>query len=407
MQRNDRRTLYSVLASSDPEMTNGHTLVIPTYNRPALLKRLVQYYHKRAWPMKLLVLDSSKAKVTEENAKALSLFGESVRHIVFPGTTPVAAKFSQGLDLVQTPYASFCGDDDLVFQQGLQTAIAFLQDHTDYVCAHGLYLNFRQEGHVVHLMREYAGPGNEATHPGARIFRLLQKYESLFYGVFRTTDLRDIFSAVASVPTLHYQELFQSVAALIKGKVKRFPRLYAARQSCPPAEPKREKWQTYHWFADNPAEVLDEYRAYCGELWKFYEAHGTAPRLDKKAFFKTLDLAHAVYFSAGCPPEYFHSVLQQHWPEDPYHKIANMDLFDQLRSPVSRDGPDIVRMLAVMRHVLWAIWSAPSLARLNHNVKKTCRTPWKCRLHLPLWWLATVPEFRSSFLELCHYLDQS
>jgi len=29
-------------------MTGGHTLVIPTYNRPAFLQRLVRYYRKRA-----------------------------------------------------------------------------------------------------------------------------------------------------------------------------------------------------------------------------------------------------------------------------------------------------------------------------------------------------------------------
>ncbi|MGH8743316.1 MAG: TIGR00180 family glycosyltransferase, partial [Burkholderiales bacterium] len=214
-------------------MTDGHTLVIPTYNRPALLKRLVRYYCERAPWMNLLVLDSSRTEIAEENAKVLSICGESVRHVVFPGTIPVAAKLSQGLAFVQTPYASFCGDDDLVFPEELQRAVAFLQNHSDYVCAHGLYLNFRQVNHDIHLMSEYAGPGNEATHPGARIFRLLQKYESLFYGVFRTTDLSDIFSAAASVPSYHYQELFQSVAALIMGKVKRFPTIYAARQSCP------------------------------------------------------------------------------------------------------------------------------------------------------------------------------
>jgi glycosyltransferase domain-containing protein len=397
-------------------MIDRHTLVIPTYNRPALLKRLVQYYCKRAGPMNLLVLDSSRPEVAQENANVLASYGDCVRHVVFPGTTPLAAKLSQGLALVQTPYASLCADDDLVFPKRLHEAVAFLDDHPDYVCAHGLYFNFSQAGHDLNLMREYAGPSNEANHPGARIFRLLQKYESLFYAAFRTPDLRDIVSAAAALPTLHYQELFQSVAAMIKGKVRRFPKFYAARQSCPPAEPEREKWQTYYWFADNPVEVLEHYRVYCGEIWKFYEMHGPLPHLEREPFFKILDLAHAVYFSAECPPEYFHSVLQQYWPEDGYFEVNYVDLFDRLRTAATEPQERTAAVeppkwtaglvLAVARHMRTA-WTALDLARLNRNVRKACRTPWKCCLPGRLRWLAGVAEFRNTYLELCHYLDQS
>src|SRR5262249_42353188 len=158
------------------------------------------------------------------------------RHAVFEDTLPMAVKVERGLALVETPFVSLCADDDLVFADGLREGIEFLERHVDYVCAHGLYLNFQEAGdHEVHLMREYAGAGNDASHPGARIFRLFQRYELLFYAVFRTADLREISAGAAAMPTLHFQELFQSVAALIKGKVHRFPTLYGARQSCPAA----------------------------------------------------------------------------------------------------------------------------------------------------------------------------
>ncbi len=415
----------------DPKMTKAHTLVIPTFNRPTLLKRLVQYLRDRGSPMNLLVLDSSKAEVAERNAKVLSVVGKSVRHVVFPETEPPSSKLSHGLDLVQTPYVSFCADDDLVFPERLREAVKLLETHSDYVCAHGLYLNFRQTGGNVHLTIEYAGPSNEATYAGARIFRLCQKYGSLFYATFRTPDARDIFSTMAAVPSFHFQELFQSVAALIKGKVRRFPNFYAARQSGPLAEPGREKWQPFHWFADNPAEILDHYRAYRGELWKFYETHGPASRLDKQAFFKTLDLAHAVYFSEGCPSEYFHSVLQQYWPGDSYSRIGRLDalrvvdkllvlkqavfpsanlgadLLDQLRTPADLPTWAAAGGLAALRYLWQIACSGPGLARLNHDVKKACRTPWKCHLPVNLRWLPAVPDFRNTYLELCYYLDQS
>ena len=215
----------------------GHTLVIPTYNRPALLCRLVTHYAEHARPLKLLVLDSSKPAIAAENAAALKAHLPYLRHVVYPTTTPMAAKLVLGLRDVATPTVSFCADDDIVFTDGLRQARNFLLDNPDYVCAHGFYLNFREDGFQIHITREYAGESNEANHPGARIFRLCQNYESVFYGVFRTGDLHDILAEAASIPSLHYQELFQSVGALIKGKIKRLQCFYAGRRSGPEAEP--------------------------------------------------------------------------------------------------------------------------------------------------------------------------
>jgi glycosyltransferase domain-containing protein len=413
------------------KMIGSHTLVIPTFNRHALLKRLVQYYHKRAQPMNLLVLDSSRPEIVEENSKELSLYGAAVRHIAFPGSVASVTKILQGLAQVQTKYVSFCADDDLVFSDGLHKAIGYLEQHSDYVGAHGIYLNFRQAGRYVHIKSEYSGPSNEAHHPGARIFRLCQKYESLFYAVFRTEDLRNIFALLPSLDTSLFQELFQSVATVIKGKIKRFPSLYAARQFGPPAEPHREKWQTFHWFAENPGEVLERYRAYREIVWTFYESNAPAPRLEKEAFYKTLDLAHAVYFCSGCPPRDFYSVLQVHWPGDPYLATGPLDalrIADKLMAfkrtvyPDGDPGPDMIEQLqtpagiskwatvgalSALRYMWLTASSFPKVARLDFDVRKVCRTAWKCRLPLRARWLTMIPGFRGTYLELCHYLDQT
>ena len=412
-------------------MTDNHTLVIPTFNRPALLKRLVQYYHKRACSMNLLVLDSSRPEVVGENSKALSLFGESVRHVVFETTEPMASKLSRGLDLVHSRYVSFCADDDLVFPDGLHQAIGYLESHSEYVSAHGIYFNFRQAGRLVHVKNEYSGPSNEAAHPGARIFRLCQKYESLFYAVYRTQDLRDIFLLVPTLDTLVFQELFQSIAAVIKGKVKRLPSIYAARQYGPPADLHREKGNPFPWFAENPAEILEHYQVYRETVWMFYESNAPAPRLDKKAFFKTLDLAHAVYFCSGCRPRDFHSVLQPLWPGDPYLMIGPLDalrladalmgfkrtvypegdpgadMIEQLQTPAGISKWSAVGAFATLRYLWLTICSVPKVVHFDLEAKKVCRTAWKCRLPLKARWLAAIPEFRSTYLELCYYLDQS
>src|SRR4051794_3814643 len=130
-----------------------HTLVIPTYNRPELLQRLVTYYVERTQPPNLLVLDSSATEIAAQNAAMLAAYGPSLRHIVYPSTMPMAAKLARGLHEVPTPTVSFCADDDLVFTDALQQAREFLLHNPDYVCAHGLYQNFREDGLNVHVTR--------------------------------------------------------------------------------------------------------------------------------------------------------------------------------------------------------------------------------------------------------------
>jgi hypothetical protein len=226
--------------------------------------------------------------------------------------------------------------------------------------------------------------------------------------------------------------LFQSVATVVKGKVKRLPSIYAARQYGPPAEPEREKWNTFYWFADNPREILDHYRgAYCEALWTFYKANAQAPQLDKQFFLKTLDLAHAVYFSSGCPPRRFHSVLQPQWPEDAYRTIGSLDalrVVDKLMAvkhammPGGDTGADILEQLSTpaglarwaargastaLRYLWLITMSFPTISQLNRGVRKACRMPWKCHLLLKSRWLVAVPGFRNACLELCHYLDES
>ena len=142
----------------------------------------------------------------------------------------------------------------MVFIEGLTQALTFLQDHPEYVCVDGIYLNFNPVGQNIHLHVEYATKGINAEDPGARIFKLCQKYESLFYGVFQTQHALNIFSGVAKNTSLHYQELFQATSALLIGKSHRLPLFYAARQHCEPADQDGKNWYILYRGVENVYE---------------------------------------------------------------------------------------------------------------------------------------------------------
>ena len=390
-------------------MLNELSIVIPTYNRPEFLGRLLAYYQSKESAAKVLILDSSESDVKAKNARVTAECGERFRHVVFPLTLPVASKLAQGLALVDTPFCALCADDDIVFIEGLNRALTYLKAHPECVCTDGIYLNFFRSGKDIQLKIEYASKGIDAEHPAARVFRLFQRYESLFYGVFRTSDLAEIFSGVSRNPSLHYQELFQATGALLIGKSHRLPVFYAGRQHCAPADPTRNRWQTYYWFAENREEFLEHYVRYRGELWEFYQRRGARPRLSKDEFVKSMDIAHAVFFGTGCPPEYFYSVLQSQWPKDPFKQDPeDDDVCNQLKVAPRRSWRGPVRRFAKWLQEA-ASTDPPSsgLNDINHCVRRQFRTPWTCVLAPELRWLANTGRFREAYFELCRYMDGS
>lgn len=386
-----------------------HTIVIPTYNRPDLLLQLVRYYQNEASPMPLLVLDSSAADIAHINQERCASFGSPVIYRNYAPSLPMAEKLAQGLSEIVTPTVSFCADDDVVFPKAIDQSISFLNQASDFVCSHGLYVNFQVQAPQVRVTREYGGEGNLAQHAGARIFRLCQNYESLLYAVFRTQDLQQIFAGVRNIPTLHFQELLQSVAALILGKANRFATFYAGRRAGPEAEPSRDKWQTYYWFADNPTDMVQHYGDYRRASYTFYQKFGAPPLLPEEVFMRVFDIAHSVFFAGSLSPDYLHHRLQDLWPEDPFIK-KQADLFEKLRGTkqetiLSATIKYLSRMQA-RRHA----GGLSALARINKSIANNYgsgqhQQPWHCDLPPEFTWLAKSVAFSDSFRELCRYLD--
>ena len=398
-------------SSSSQVDLDALTVTIPTFNRPQHLKRLLTYYKKVDLQTRFLILDSSEAATAAENAALVAFLGPRFRHVVFPSSLPVAAKLFEGLGLVETPYCAFCADDDLIFPTALGHALTFLASNPDYACCDGIYLNFFPSKGEINFQVEYGSRGIEAEHPGARVFRLFQRYESMFYAVFRTPDLRDLFSFVKDIPTLHYQELFQAAGAVLKGKTHRLPEFYAARQHCDAAEPTRDKWQTFYWFADDNLEFIEHYQAYRDDLWRFYEKFSAEPRMERHGFNTAMDMAHVTFFSINCPPAYFHSRLQQHWPTDAFKDMKEQDsVYDDLRP--DRQLTWETTLLALLTRLERAVGrGTSSLAQRSLDKEARLLAPdglgWSCKLNPDLWWMASVPRFREAFLELCRYLGET
>src|SRR5262249_18527346 len=101
-------------------LRSRYTLLIPTFNRPAYLSRLLSYLAARRFPYPVRVLDSSSSEASSQNSETVSRAALDVAHEVYDPATPVHAKIGLGVSSVESTYCSLCADDDVLFTDELE-----------------------------------------------------------------------------------------------------------------------------------------------------------------------------------------------------------------------------------------------------------------------------------------------
>lgn len=238
-------------------MKNLITVVIPTYNRPNEIARLLTFLDDSGQNLSILVLDGSNDLVGEENRKVCSNFS-NVEHHKFPSNLHLGIRLTEGLRLVKTPYVLFCGDDDFVFPDAVDECVSFLENNSEYAAAIGEVWALRYfpnkpfvaKGIVLGNDLDY---GKSFSHE-----RFIQRalfyfaYTAigsipLFYAVRRTNQTLNAFSLVTSNIKYSSMELITNGMLLIDGKVEKLSIPFGLRDygSVTTRDPEREGTDLY------------------------------------------------------------------------------------------------------------------------------------------------------------------
>ncbi len=103
------------------------TAVIPTYRRPALLKRAVESVLAQTYPhLQVAVFDNASGDETAEVVQEIRRRDPRVRYHCHPANLGAARNFRAGLESVTTSHFAFLSDDDLVFPWFFEHATAHL-----------------------------------------------------------------------------------------------------------------------------------------------------------------------------------------------------------------------------------------------------------------------------------------
>ena len=136
-----------------------HSVFIFTYNRSTLLKRQLKLFKLLNINSKIYLLDGSSDLVETNKNKRIAIDFE----INYFYEKSYQNRFCLIDNIIQTPYLSYCADDDLIDPRFYNYSVDFLEKNKDYAAVAGRVLclqynfNYKFLGYrfVNHLPNDY------------------------------------------------------------------------------------------------------------------------------------------------------------------------------------------------------------------------------------------------------------
>jgi glycosyltransferase domain-containing protein len=202
----------------------GLTVVIPTNNRPLHCAALLRFFKGCGLQHAILVIDSSDQNKAEAVRAACTGIAE------YRWFDPNVNKLLRVRDAIDTPFVAMVPDDDITFPHGIDAALDYLARNPDYVVAHGYTLRFGLHENDVDIYSVPSFvPSVNQDDPLERLFRLVRRYQTFYWAVFRSEVLISALQLAARFEHPFFNEIMFMNVAVLQGKVARLPLIYAMR----------------------------------------------------------------------------------------------------------------------------------------------------------------------------------
>jgi glycosyltransferase domain-containing protein len=244
------------------------TILIPTYNRPKELHRLLQFLKLSSNAYPIVVLDGSTQANQQINRKVIAKF-ENIACPDFPENMHMSLRIAAGLnDYVTTSYSIICADDDYVIPATIAHCINFLDTHPDYSTANGYTrcLAYPKK----HTQHGFFALINHLRHPLdldqptflARYLNLIAFTAAgcppLFYALRRTEQARKIFNYIPASFKYSSQELLSDALTSLWGKSTTLPHLLTIRDYSSETTRDANREDPVYYFSQEDAVLVRE-----------------------------------------------------------------------------------------------------------------------------------------------------
>jgi len=225
------------------------TIYVPTYNRHAFLKRVLDFYADSGF--RVLVSDDTKTPFPEAADYPNLVYCQSG----LPFTQSLA---EPGLERISTPYMVMCADDILISPAAIAECVEYLDAHPDYAAAQGYQssMYYADNGYDLR-MDEAAATDFSAEKPSDRLLKFFSSPHRLYWGVWRSDAWKKVYSSVPlsvlNEPRGINCEVMIYFATAMVGKLRRLPIFFSLHEDVPSLEAKKRRGGFTHWeFATSP-----------------------------------------------------------------------------------------------------------------------------------------------------------
>ncbi|MBI3258643.1 MAG: glycosyltransferase family 2 protein [Ignavibacteriae bacterium] len=128
------------------------TIIIPTYQRPRLLKRALKSALDQTYSnIQICIYDNASGDETEEMVKDLMEKDHRIRYHCHPENIGMMANYQFAMAEVTTPFFSLLSDDDVLFPWYCETALKGFQQFPDAAFSAGSTIIMTEDGKVVRV----------------------------------------------------------------------------------------------------------------------------------------------------------------------------------------------------------------------------------------------------------------
>jgi glycosyltransferase domain-containing protein len=267
------------------------TALVPTHNRPVECAAQLRFLRESGFRHRVIVLDSSDPDHAAVVRTACADFAE---YRSFASHLRMADKLAAATGTVDTPYIVLIPDDDITLPHAIERALAVLERHSDYIAAHGYFLGFGLRNNDLVFDRVIGfTPSITADNPLLRHYELFRRYQSFYWGVFRTKVFADAVTAAQAMNVVLFRELTVMSTSILQGKVARLPMIYALRGETTSVAPIHNSNPLVFFLRDSESFVR-EYVGYRSALAKFMRERGIVGSSDPK-LEQLLDVVHMTW----------------------------------------------------------------------------------------------------------------
>jgi glycosyltransferase involved in cell wall biosynthesis len=166
------------------------TTIIPTYQRPTLLKRAIYSVLNQTYPhLQVCIYDNASQDETGAVVKAIAAIDSRVKYHRHTENIGAVLNFQYGLSCVNTPFFSFLSDDDLLFPHFYMTAMSKFIRFPSAAFFLGSTIDVDDTGAVISANALHWK--DEFFQPGMGVCELILNYFAWTGSVFRR-DLLDV-----------------------------------------------------------------------------------------------------------------------------------------------------------------------------------------------------------------------